>query len=183
MRLGDGVAALRVRLRPEVLDIQSRATGRVLDIRGPLASGFSYGSASELVVAPPWSLDERAAEPFDTICSFGAMAAAPCLERLVARLLRLSAPDGRLLFLELDGDARPWRRRLDGLARRYWGLSLGRHISGALWTGGYEVTSLSRYPAPGGPPGLLRAVAGDARPDPHRHGELWLDRDEVDDGE
>lgn len=171
MRLAGGSGALRGVLRPDVLAMQRRATGRVLDIRGPLAGGFAYEAVSELVVAPPSSLDDRAGEPFDTVCSFGALAAAPCLETLVATLRPLVAPAGRLLFVELDGDARGWRRRLDRVARRRWGLSMARHVTAALWAGGFEVISLERRPLPGGPPGLLRVVVGVARPDPHRLGE------------
>ncbi|MDE0652176.1 MAG: hypothetical protein OXI26_00785 [bacterium] len=168
MRLAGDGGALRDVLRPEVLAMQHRATGRVLDIRGPLAGGFAYEAIRELVVAPPRSLGERAGEPFDTVCSFGAMAAAPCLETLVATLRPLVAPAGRLLFVELDGDARGWRRRLDGVARRRWGLSMARDVTGALWAGGFEVISLDRIPLRGGPPGLLRVVVGIARLDPHR---------------
>ncbi|MCY3805069.1 MAG: hypothetical protein OXG91_01075 [bacterium] len=170
MRLAGGSGKLRRLLRPEVLDMQRRATGRVLDIRGPLAGGFAYESVRELVVAPPQSLGTRGDEPFDVVCSFGAMAAAPCLETLVAMLRPLVASDGRLLFVELDGDARRWRRRLDGLARRRWGMSMARHVTATLWAGGFEVTSLERRPLRGGPRGLLRVVVGAARPDPHRLG-------------
>ena len=171
MRLvGGSSGTLRRLLCPEVQDMQRRATGRVLDIRGPLAGGFAYESVRELVVAPPQSLDGRGDEPFDVVCSFGAMAAAPCLETLVAMLRPLVAADGRLLFVELDGDARRWRRRLDGLARRRWGMSMACHITAALWAGGFEVTSLERRPLRGRP-GLLRVVVGVARPDPHRLAE------------
>ena len=171
MRLAGGSGALRRLLRSEVLEMQRRATGRVLDIGGPLAGGFAYESAGELVVAPPQSLGEGGDEPFDVVCSFGAMAAAPCLATLVAMLRPLVASDGRLLFVELDGDARRWRRRLDGLARRRWGMSMACHVTAALWAGGFEVTSLDRRPLRGGSPGLLRVVVGAARPDPNRLGE------------
>lgn len=168
VRLAGGSAALRRLLRDEMLGVQRRATGRVLDIRGPLAGGFAYESVRELVVAPPQSLGERGDEPFDVVCSFGAMAAAPCLETLVAMLRPLVASDGRLLFVELDGDARRWRRRLDGLVRRRWGMSMACHVTAALWAGGFEVTSLERRPLRGGSRGLVRVVVGTARPDPHR---------------
>ncbi|MXV91745.1 MAG: hypothetical protein F4121_02135 [Acidimicrobiia bacterium] len=168
MSLAGGSGALRRLLRPEVLEMQRRATGRVLDIGGPLAGGFAYESVSELVVAPPQSLGERGDEPFDVVCSFGALAAAPCLETLVAMLRPLVASDGRLLFVELDGDARRWRRRLDGLARRRWGMSMACHVTAALWAGGFEVTSLDRRRLRGRSAGLLRVVVGAARPDPHR---------------
>ena len=168
MRLVGGSGALRRALRPAVLELQRSATGRVLDIRGPLAGGFAYESARELVVAPPGALGDRAGEPFDTVCSFGALSAAPCLDSLVAELLALLAPDGRLVFVELDGDARRWRRRLDGVARHRWGVSMGRDITGALWAGGFEVISLERRPLRHGARGLLRVAAGVARPDPHR---------------
>lgn len=171
MRLAGGGTALRRLLGPDVAAMQRRAGGLVLDIRGPLAGGFAYESVRELVVAPPASLDDRAGTPFDTVCSFGALAAAPCLDSLVATLRPLVASDGRLLFVELDGDAGRWRRRLDRVARRMWGMSMSRDITGALWAGGFEVTSLGRRPLRGGPPGLLRAVVGIARPDPHRPGE------------
>ncbi|MYI56060.1 MAG: hypothetical protein F4062_03365 [Acidimicrobiia bacterium] len=171
MRLAGGGAALRRLLAPDVAAMQRRAGGLVLDIRGPLAAGFAYESVGELVVAPPASLDDRAGTPFDTVCTFGALAAAPCLDSLVAALRPLVASDGRLLFVELDGDARRWRRRLDRLARRMWGMSVSRDITGALWAGGFEVTSLDRRPLQHGPPGLLRVVVGVARPDPHRLGE------------
>ncbi len=170
MRFIGGSGALRRRLRSAAVDMQRRATGRVLDIRGPLASGFSYGEVRELVVAPPASAIERSGERFDTICSFGALAAAPALDTLVAVLRGALAPDGRLLFVELDGDARRWRRRLDRIARRMWGISMSRDISGALWAGGFELTSLDRRSLRGGPPGLLRVVVGAARLDPHRAG-------------
>ena len=168
MRLAGGSGKLRRVLRPAVLDMQRRATGRVLDIRGPLAGGFAYESVRELVVAPPQSLGTRADEPFDVVCSFGAMAAAPSLEVLVAMLRPLVVADGRLLFVELDGDARRWRRRLDGLARRRWGMSMACHVTATLWAGGFEVISLERRPLRGGPRGLLRVVIGAARPDPGR---------------
>ena len=160
MRLVGGSGALRRALRPAVLELQRSATGRVLDIRGPLAGGFAYEAARELVVAPPASLGDRAGEPFDTVCSFGALSAAPCLDSLVAELLLLLAPDGRLVFVELDGDARSWRRRLDGVARRLWGTSMGRDITGALWAGRFEVTSLERRPLRNDARGLLRVVVG-----------------------
>ena len=171
MRLVGGGTALRRRLRPDVAATQGRAGGLVLDIRGPLAGGFAYESIRELVVAPPASLDDRAGDPFDTVCSFGALAAAPCLDSLVATLRPLVASDGRLLFVELDGDAGRWRRRLDRFARRAWGMSMSRDITGALWAGGFEVISLDRRPLRGGAPGLLRVVVGVARPDPHRFGD------------
>ena len=85
----------------------------------------------------------------------------------VAALRRLLAPDGRLLFVELDGDARRWRRGLDFVARRLWGLSMAHNVTGALWAGGFEVTTLDRRPVRHGPPGLLRSVVGAARPNPH----------------
>lgn len=172
MRLSGGSGTLRRLVRPAIRDLQRSATGRVLDIRGPLAGGFAYESARELVVAPAASLRDRTGEPFDTICSFGALAAARHLEDLVATLRPIMAPDGRLLFVELDGDARRWRRRLDRIARRFWGVSMAGDISGALWAGGFEVTSLDRRPLRPGGPGLLRVVVGVARPDPHRAGGL-----------
>lgn len=171
MRLAGGAAALRRLLGPDVLAMQRRAGGLVLDIRGPLAAGFAYESVRELVVAPPAALDDRTGTPFDTVCSFGALAAAPCLDALVATLRRLVASDGRLLFVELDGDAGRWRRRLDRVAGRMWGMSMSRDITGALWAGGFEVISLDRRPLRHGLPGLLRVVVGVARPDPHRLGE------------
>ena len=171
MRLSGDGTALRRLLRPDVLAMQRRAGGRVLDIRGPLAGGFAYESVRELVVAPPASPADRAGNPFDTVCSFGALAAAPCLDSLVATLRPLVASDGRLLFVELDGDGCRRRRRLDRLSRRMWGMSMSRDISGALWAGGFEVISLDRRPLRHGPPGLLRVVLGVARPDPHRLGE------------
>lgn len=171
MRLAGGGTALRRRLRPDVAAMQSRAGGLVLDIRGPLAGGFAYESIRELVVAPPASLDDRVGDPFDTVCSFGALGSAPCLDSLVATLRTLVASAGRFLFVELDGDARRWCRRLDGLARRRWGMSMSRDITGALWAGGFEVISLDRRPLQGGAPGLLRVVVGVARPDPHRPGD------------
>lgn len=142
----------------------------MLDIGGPLAGGFAYESARELVVAPPVSLDGRDGDPFDTVCSFGALAAAPCLDVLVAELRALVAADGRLLFVELDGDASRHRRRLDRLGWRTWGMSISRDISGALWAGGFEVISLDRRRLRAGRPGLLRVVFGVARHDPHRLG-------------
>ena len=168
MRLAGSAAALRRLVRPDVAAMQRRAGGLVLDIRGPLAGGFAYESVRELIVAPPASLDERAGTPFDTVCSFGALAASPCLDSLVASLRPLVASDGRLLFVELDGDAGRWRRRLDRLGRRMWGMSMSRDITGALWAGGFEVIALDRRPLRGGPPGLLRVVVGVARLDPHR---------------
>ena len=170
MRLSGGSGALPRLLRPAVLEMQRSATGRVLDIRGPLAGGFAYESARELVVVPAASLGDRTGEPFDTVCSFGALAAARHLEDLVATLRPIMAPDGRLLFVELDGDARRWRRRMDRIARRFWGASMARDISGALWAGGFEVISLDRRPLRPGGPGLLRVVVGTARLDPHRAG-------------
>ena len=148
--------------------MQRGAAGRVLDIRGPLAEGFAYDSASELVVASAHSLGERSGERFDTVCSFGAMSAAPCLETLTGTLRSMTAPGGRLLFVELDGDAGPWRRRLDRVARRLVGMSMARDISGALWAGGFEIASLDRRPLRPGGPGLMRIVVGAARPDPDR---------------
>lgn len=172
MRLTGGGAALRRLVRPDVAALQQRAGGVVLDVRGPLAGGFAYESARELVVVPPSSLDGRAGSHFDTVCSFGALAAAPCLGSLVATLRTLTASDGRLLFVELDGDAGRRRHRLDRLARRMWAMSISRDITGALWAGGFEVISLARRRLRHGPPGLLRVVVGVARPDPHRSGEL-----------
>ena len=154
--------------------MQRRATGRVLDIRGPLAEGFAYSSVSELVVASAHSLGERSGERsgerFDTVCSFGAMSAAPCLETLAETLRAMTAPGGRLLFVELDGDAGAGRRRLDRLARRLVGMSMARDISGALWAGGFEIASLDRRPLRPRGLGLLRIVVGTARPDPDRAG-------------
>ena len=150
--------------------MQRRAAGRVLDIRGPLAEGFAYDSVSELVVASAHSLGERSGERFDTVCSFGAMSAAPCLETLIETLRAMTAPGGRLLFVELDGDASAGRRRLDRLARRLVGMSVARDISGALWAGGFEIASLDRRPLRPRGPSLLRIVVGTARPDPDRAG-------------
>ena len=172
MRLSGGSGALRRLLRPAVLETQRSATGRVLDIRGPLAGGFAYESARELVVAPAVSLGDRHGEQFDTVCSFGALAAARHLGGLVATLLPIMAPGGRLLFVELDGDARRWRRRLDRVARRLWGMSMAGDVSGALWAGGCEVISLDRRPLRPRGPDLLRVVVGVARADPHRTGGL-----------
>ena len=165
LRIVGGSGTLRRLLRPAVLEMQRSATGRVLDVRGPLAGGFAYESAREVVVAPTSSLRDRSGEHFDTICSFGALAAAPRLEVLVATLRPMMAPGGRLLFVELDGDARRWRRRLDRLARRLWGASMASDISGALWAGGFEVISLDRRLLRPGFPGLLRIVVGTARGD------------------
>lgn len=170
MRIVGGSGALVHRLRPAVADMQRRAVGRVLDIRGPLAGGFAYGEVRELVVAPPAPAVERTGDRFDTICSFGALAAAPTLDSLVAELRESLASEGRLLFVELDGDARRWRRRLDRIARRMWGMAMSRDISGALWAGGFEVTSLDRRPLRCGALGSLRVVVGAARLDPHRAG-------------
>ena len=170
MALTGGAGALRHLARPAVLEAQRSATGRVLDIRGPLAGGFAYESVRELVVVPAASLGDRPGEPFDTVCSFGALAAARRRDDLVARLRSFVAPAGRLLFVELDGDARRWRRRLDRLARRRWGASMAGDISGDLWAGGFEVISLARRPLRPGSRGLLRVVTGAARLDPHRTG-------------
>lgn len=170
MRILPGGRSLRRVLRPDTLEMQKGAAGRVLDIRGPLAEGFAYDSVSELVVASAHSLVERSGERFDTVCSFGAMSAAPCLETLAETLRSLTAPGGRLLFVELDGDARAWRRRIDRSARRLVGMSMARDISGALWAGGFEIASLDRRPLRAGGPGLLRIVAGTARLDPDRTG-------------
>ena len=170
LRLVGGAGTLRRLLRPAVLETQRSATGRVLDLRGPLAGGFAYDSAEELVVRPATAPGGRSDEQFDTICSFGALAAARRLEEFVASLRPLVAPGGRLLFVELDGDARRWRRRLDRIARRFWGASMAGDISGALWAGGFELTSLDRRPLRTRGPGLLRVVVGAARLDPHRSG-------------
>ena len=167
MRILLAGGSLRRRLRPAVLETQRRATGRVLEIGGPLAGGFAYESPGELVVAPASSVGEPAREPFDTVCSFGALSAAPSLDSLVATLGGLLTDGGRLLFVELDGDARR-RRPLDRLARRMWGMAMSRDISGALWAGGFEVISLDRRPL--GYRGLLRVVVGVARPDVRRCG-------------
>ncbi len=168
MRIVGDSGALRDRLRPVVVDMQRRAVGRVLDIRGPLASGFAYEAVRELVVAPPSSVADRPGEHFDTVCSFGALSAAPTPDSLVAALAGLLGSDGRLLFVELDGDARRWRRRLDRIARRRWGMSMSRDISGGLWAGGFELTSLDRRLLRRGVVGSLRVVVGAARLDPHR---------------
>ncbi len=165
MRIGGSSRRLCRALRADVVGMQRRAAGRVLDIRGPLAGGFEYESVRELVVAPPGSLGDSGDDPFDTVCSFGAMAAAPHPEALVATLRPLLAPGGLLLFVELDGDARPWRRRLDRMARRLWGMSMAGDISGALWAGGFEVVSLERRWLRSGRSGSLRVVVGAARPD------------------
>lgn len=165
MRIVGGSGTLRRLLRPAVLELQRSATGRVLDLRGPLAGGFAYESAREVVVATAASPVGCSDEPFDTVCSFGALAAAPHLADLVATLRPMTAAGGRLLFVELDGDARRWRRRLDRLARHRWGTSMARDISGALWAGGFELTSLERRPLRPGTAGLLRVVVGAARPD------------------
>ena len=170
MRITGGAGALRRLARPAVLEAQRSATGRVLDLRGPLAGGFAYESASELVVVPAASLGAAPDGPFDTVCSFGALAAARSRQDLVARLRSLLAAGGRLLFVELDGDASRRRRRLDRLARRRWGVSMAADISGDLWAAGYEVTSVDRRPLRQGRAGLLRVVVGVARPDPHRAG-------------
>ena len=119
-------------------------------------------------MAPVASLGDRAGEQFDTVCSFGALSAAPCIESLVATLRPMVRSGGRLLFVELDGDARPWRRRLDRVARRRWGMSMAGDITGALWAGGFEVVSLDRRPLRSGGTRLVRVVIGAARPDPDR---------------
>lgn len=168
MRILRAGGSLRRVLEAETIELQRAAVGRVLDVRGPLASGFAYESIRELVVDPAPALADVSDEPFDTVCSFGAMSAAPCLEESVATLLSMTAPGGRLLFVELDGDARPWRRRLDRVARRLLGASMARDISGALWAGGFEIASLDRRPLRSGGRGLLRIVIGSARPDPDR---------------
>jgi len=84
------------------------------------------------------------------------------------RRRQVGGADGRLLVVELEGDARRGRRRLDGVARRRWGMSMARHVTAALWAGGFEVTSLDRRPLRGRAKSLWRVVVGAARPDPHR---------------
>jgi hypothetical protein len=165
LRFGE---SLRRVLRPAVIESQRAAAGRVLDVRGPLASGFAYEGIRELVVDPAPALAEVRGERYDTVCSFGAMSATRCLEELVETLLSLTAPGGRLLFVELDGDASAGRRRLDRGARRLLGMSMARDISGALWAGGFEIASLDRRPLRSRGPGFLRFVVGAARPDPDR---------------
>lgn len=168
MRILRAGGSLRRALRSETLELQRSAAGRVLDVRGPLAGGFAYDGIGELVVVPAPALAGVTGEQFDTVCSFGAMSAAPCLETLVGALGSMTAPGGRLLFVELDGDARPWRRRVDRVARRLLGMSMARDISGTLWAGGFELASLDRLPVRPRGPGLLRVVVGAARPDPDR---------------
>ncbi len=168
MRILRAGRSLRRVLRPDTLELQRGAVGRVLDVRGPLASGFAYDGVQELAVVPVPALAGVAGERFDTVCSFGALSAAPCLETLVGALGSMTAPGGRLLFVELDGDASPGRRRLDRVARRLLGMSMARDISGALWAGGFEIASLDRRPLRPRGPGLLRIVVGAARPDPDR---------------
>ena len=166
MRLAGGCGPLRRRLRPHVIAMQRRAVGRVLDLRGPLAGGFAYENPQELVVAPLSALADRAGAPFDTVCSFGALAAATAVEEFLAGLRAVMAPGSRLLFVEPDGDARRWRRLLDVAARRLWGIPTARDISGILWRGGFEVVSIERHPLRIGGMPLVRFVMGAARPAP-----------------
>ncbi len=170
MRLTGGCGPLRRRLRPDVIAMQRRAAGRVLDLRGPLAGGFAYENLQELVVAPVSAVTGRTDAPFDTVCSFGALAAAPSVEGLLAGLRAVMAPGSRLLFVEPDGDARRWRRRLDRVARRLWGMAMARDISGSLWRSGFEVLSIDRRPLRLCGLPLVRVVVGAARPTPDAAG-------------
>ena len=172
MRLVGGCGPLRRRLRPDVIAVQRRAVGRVLDLRGPLGGGFAYENPHELVVASLPALADRAETPFDTVCSFGALAAAPAAGEFLAGLRAVMAPESRLLFVELDGDARRWRRVLDVAARRLWAIPTARDISGILWRGGFEVVSIQRHPLRIGGMPLLRYVVGAARPAPDGRGTV-----------
>ncbi len=171
MRLTGGCGPLRRRLRPDVIAMQRRAGGRVLDLRGPLAGGFAYENPQELVVAPLSALAGRADAPFDTVCSFGSLATAPSAEEFLAGLRAVMAPGSRMLFVEPDGDARRWRRRLDRVARRLWGMPMARDVSGDLWRGGFEVLSIGRRPLPLCGLPLVRVVVGAARPAPGDPGQ------------
>ena len=130
------------RVLPLVHGAQLRAEGRVLDLRGALATGFAYESASELVVAKSPSHAGKGA--FDTVCSFGALSAAVDPSAVLKSVRADLDKEGRFLFVELDGGAARWRRLLDGPVRLIWGVSASRDISGAIWKAGFELLHLDR---------------------------------------
>ena len=129
-------------LLPVIRGAQQRAVGRVLDLRGPLATGFAYGNASELLVSKHPC--RTAQGTFDTVCSFGVLSAALDLRSVLESVHAFMGGESRFLFVELDGGAARWRRLLDGPVRLFWGISASRDISGALWSTGFELLYLNR---------------------------------------
>ena len=137
-----GCTRLSRLLLPTIKGAQQRAAGRVLDLRGPLATGFAYGNASELLVS---KYPCRTAQgTFDTVCSFGALSAAVDLCSVLKSVHAFMGGESRFLFVERDGGASRWRRLLDGPVRLVWGISASRDISGALWSAGFELLYLDR---------------------------------------
>ncbi len=143
---------------------QRAAVGRVLDLRGPLASGFAYERASDLVVARIGG--SSANSPFDTVCSFGALSEVEELQFGLEYIRAAMGSHSRLLFVELDGEASRWRKLLDGSVRLIWGVSASRDISGTLWRSGFELLYLQRWPVPVLGPVTVKVVYGVARLNP-----------------
>lgn len=135
-------ASLTRLLNPVVVGAQRVAFGKVLDLRGPLASGFSYADDVELVVGRPQSSAVEGC--FDTICSFGSLSAATNLHALLAELSALMGKKSRLLFVELDGGANRWRKLFDRPVELLWGISPSRDVSGVLWATGFELLYMQR---------------------------------------
>ena len=163
-------ASLARLLNPVVVGAQRVAFGRVLDLRGPLASGFSYAADVELLVGRPRNSAVEGC--FDTICSFGSLSAAANLPALLAEVRAVMGKRGRLLFVELDGGANRWCKLLDRPVEVLWGISPSRDISGILWATGFELLYMQRKTVRFFGPLTVKVVYGVARLGPGRGSAL-----------
>jgi SAM-dependent methyltransferase len=131
-----------------------RATGRVLDLGGSEAHRRLWRSTDVDVTLLNGSGDpavRRLAEEdarFDTVFSVFQLASAPDLAATLARLARVLAPGGRLLFLEpgrLAGMAGRTQRLLAPAMAATAGWRLDRDVPMAVRRAGLTITDLDRH--------------------------------------
>jgi len=169
------------------------ATGRVLEVGGGTGHNLEwYSAAGSVVVLEPDAAMARRLEPrlagcpvpailiregideadledasFDTVVCTLVLCTVPDLDRALARIRRLLAPGGQLLFLEHTAAPGGWglvQRALDPLWHRAVpGCHLHRDPVSAIRRSGLMVAGYDRIDLPL-VPGLLRAgVVGTAR--------------------
>ena len=174
-------------------DLLADATGRVLEVGGGTGHNLPwYSAADSVVVLEPDAAMCRRLEPrladcpapatllaagideadleeasFDTVVCTLVLCTVPDLDRAVARIRRLLAPGGRLLFLEHTAAPGGWglvQRAVDPLWHRAVpGCHLHRDPVSAIRRSGLMVAGYDRIDLPL-VPGLLRAgVVGTAR--------------------
>lgn len=143
------------------------ATGRVLDVGGFDENAQHYAPGVTVHDVEPEELASMTADGFDTVVCTMVLCTIDDLAAGLAEIRRLTAPGGRLLFLEHVRGGAP-RALLQGLSRPVWsrlfsGCHPDRDTVAAVRDAGFHISDLDRFTFRAAAPVISPGVSGIAR--------------------